>query len=246
MIILIQLAKWFWALFPALIGIMSPTGAYNRQNNLDLQQSQLVANSDLLIPKASPNENEPLGFVYRDGATDITLVNGIATFTATAQYGRIQSTLTYNVGDTIYYYANVKSNKDLVNLSNNYRAIAYHSGSNNFEFLSGIDTMIEAIKVVSIRDVRTSDWTPIEVDYIGAINLTAVFGDNIPDKEVLDDFILSGERFLFTDETTSDNWFNSGFTSESRDILDIIGYFFWLAMPIICIYWVFRLLLYII
>ncbi len=46
-----------------------------------LSAYNLVANSDLLIPKASPNENEPLGFTYSANVTDVSLSNGIAKFT---------------------------------------------------------------------------------------------------------------------------------------------------------------------
>ena len=240
MIIFIQLAKWFWALFPALIGIMSPTGAYNTTSNLDLQASQLVANSNLTLD--SDSDNIPDGFLYGN-ATDISLVNGIAKFTATAQYGRIETPTRYLNNQTIYVFANVKSDSNKVHLYNTETLYATHSGSGQFEFLSSIETYRSDIRYLQVVDYRLSSWTPIEVDYIGAINLTAVFGDDIPDKQVLDDFILSGERFLFTDDATTDNWFTTGFTGESRDILDILGYFFWLAMPIIGIYWVFRLLI---
>jgi len=242
MIIFIQIAKWFWSLFPALIGIMGPTASYNSQNNLDLQQSQLVANSDLTLD--SNSDNTPDGFTYSSATTDISLTNGIAKFTATAQYGRLECTLSGFNTQTMYVFARFKADGD-VRLSVSPPSIS-HSGSGQFEFLSLVKTFDTDTRYPQVCDFRSSDWTPIEVDYIGAINLTAVFGDNIPDKQVLDDFILSGERFLFTDEVTSDSWFNTGFTSESRDILDIIGYFFWLAIPVITIYWVFRLLIQII
>ena len=238
MIIFIQLAKWFWALFPSLIGIIGPTGAYNAQNNLDLQQSQLVANSDLLID--SNNDSIPDGFMYNPSTTDISLVNGIAKFTATAQAGYFGKLGFATIGIKYYQFCRIKSDSNLVKMASLITGVA-HSGSGSFEFLSIVGDATTTS--FSIHDYRTSDWTPIEVDYIGAINLTAVFGDNIPDKQDLDDFILSGERFLFTDDISEVNWFNSGFTSESRDILDILGYFFWLAIPIIGIYWVFRLLL---
>ena len=245
MIIFIQIAKWFWSLFPALIGIIGPTGAYNQQNNLDLQQSQLVANSDLTVD--SNSDGIPDGFSYAN-TTDISLTNGIAKFTATAYLGNLQYSLSDIKSQTMYIFARFKTDSDKVRLHNApSSSYVFHSGSGQFEFLSVINNLPNnSISYPQVSDSRSSDWTPIEVDYIGAINLTAVFGDNIPDKQVLDDFILSGERFLFTDEVTSDSWFNTGFTSESRDILDIIGYFFWLAIPVITIYWVFRLLIQII
>ncbi|MGD9679376.1 MAG: hypothetical protein AB7V16_13625 [Vulcanibacillus sp.] len=247
MIIFIQLAKWFWALFPALIGIISPTGAYNTTSNLDLQASQLVANSDLLID--SNSDNVPDEFKYIT-STDISLNNGIVRFTPTDTYGAFAKGNDYGaiIGNTYYIFASVKS------LSNTTRLATYtplidlsHTGSGSFELLSYITVKDGTNNGILVMDSGISDWTPIEVDYIGAINLTAVFGDDIPDKQDLDDFILSGNRFYFTDGAYDDNnWFNTGFTGESRDILDILGYFFWLAIPIIGIYWVFRLLLQII
>ena len=247
MIIFIQLAKWFWALFPALIGIMSPTGAYNKQNNLDLQASQLVVNSDLTLD--SDNNDIPDGFVYFE-ATNISLTNGIAKFTPLggAPSGRLSygSGIVLPTGTAIYTFVKLKTTDTLVRfISENSsigQAIVIADGQMNFNSFVGSMNNSNGL-YLRFWSLKTSDWTPIEVDYMGAINLTAVFGNDIPDKQVLDDFILSGERFLFTDDATTDSWFNTGFTGESKDILDILGYFFWLAIPIICIYWVFRLLI---
>jgi len=61
----------------------------------------------------------------------------------------------------------------------------FHSGSGNFEFLSIVGDALYATS--TIFDNRASNWKPIEVDYMGAINLTAIFGaGNEPDKAQMD------------------------------------------------------------
>jgi len=47
---------------------------------------------------------------------------------------------------------------------------AFHSGSGNWELLSQV--AISPGFSVGVYDTSTSGWTPIEVDYIGAINIT--------------------------------------------------------------------------
>jgi len=131
----------------------------------------LVSNSDLLIPKASPNENQPLGFYYAGATTDISLVNGIAKFTATSQLGRFVNNFSGN-NNKFYVFGSVKANSNLVRLTANVVGGAVsHSGSGNFEYLSTIQIIPDGNGLL-VADYRSSGWTPIEVDYVGAYNIT--------------------------------------------------------------------------
>jgi lysophospholipase L1-like esterase len=135
----------------------------------DLESENLIPNSDLLIPKASPNENQPLGFTYNN-ATDITLSNGIAKFTATSLYGQLFKNFSGN-NNKFYVFGSVKANSNLVRLTANTAGAVSHSGSGNFEYLSTIQ-IIPDNNSLFVADFRTSNFTPIEVDYMGAINIT--------------------------------------------------------------------------
>jgi len=166
MSIFINLAVIFWSLFPSLLVYTD-----NQDEPLKVQLTQLVANSDLLIDDNA--DNIPDGFSYSN-ATDISLTNGIATFTASAKYGQIRpaNSSIFNTLDIYYSYANFKSDSNLVGVATSTGSRVSHSGSGNFEFHSTIGVFSNVSLIGNINDSRTSDWTPIEVDYIGAINIT--------------------------------------------------------------------------
>ena len=132
-----------------------------------LSAYNLVANSDLLID--SESNGIPDGFDLT-AATANSLVDGIFSFTATTSGGRItvSDMSMFNTTDYFYTFAKIKADSSLVNLSTLYS----HSGSGNFEFLSGVYKFSGVYFIDQIKDYRTSGWTPIEVDYIGAINIT--------------------------------------------------------------------------
>jgi len=154
----------------------------------------LVENSHLLID--SNSDNIPDGFSYNT-ATDISLTNGIAKFTATAQYGGLASPFALTNGIKYYVFGNIKTSvPNVVGL--NTPSPTRHSGSGNFEFISNVFTATDG-RTLSVLDIRTSDFTSIEVDYIGAINITdLVSRDILPSgltdaqyKDILDDYFNS-------------------------------------------------------
>ena len=157
----------------------------------------LVENSDLLID--SDSDNVPDGFGYIT-ATDISLTNGIAKFTATAQYGTFFCT-TPTLANTYYYYSNFKTDSNLVRLRMNAPStFVSHSGSNEFEFVSLIvDALENQYTAFQINDYRTTGFTPIEVDYMGAINITDLVSrgilpsglTNSQYKDILDNYFNS-------------------------------------------------------
>lgn len=150
-----------------------------------LTLTNLVSNGDLLID--SDSDGVPDGFTYGN-ATDISLTNGIAKFTATAQYGRMQGpTAIFNTSDTYYSFARVKTLGKKVALGGgNYFAGLgqWENGSHIFKAHPNISNICQ------INDFSTDDFKEIEVDYIGAINLTEIFGaGNEPSKEIMDAII---------------------------------------------------------
>ena len=171
-----------------------------------LASENLISNSDLLID--SDGNGVPDGFAYNT-ATDKTLVNGIAKFTATAQWGALNKPITLPSNEVYYYFARVKSDSNkvvLTGVQNIPSSNKYHTGSGNFEFLSNIQTSNGGFNCVQVSDYRISGFTPIEVDYIGAINITDLVSrgilpsglTNLQYKEMLDN-IFSPQGYRITD-----------------------------------------------
>ena len=250
MSIFINLAVIFWSLFPSLLVYSD-----NQDEPLKVQLTQLVANSDLLIDDNS--DGVPDGFSYNANTTDISLTNGIAKFTATARYGGFSSPLVVTIGVEYYVFANIKvsSTPDIVGL--NTPLPTRHSGSDNFELISNVFTATDNRRI-SVLDIRTSGFTPIEVDYMGAINITDLVsrgllpGDlsDLEYKTLLDSILneIGGtfqEDYFYSESLTDNyNWFRSGFVSESgeRDFLDYLGFFVWLSCPYLFAFVLYKLL----
>lgn len=167
-----QLGIWAEQGYPTHINklISKSDNLFNGKFNTltSLESENLVANSDLLID--SNADNIPDGFEY-SGATANSLVNGIAKFIATSQYGRLQFTLNGFNTQTMYVYARFKADGN-VRLSNAQILYTTHSGSGQFEFLSLVETLNSNTRYPQVYDYRSSGFTPIEVDYMGAINIT--------------------------------------------------------------------------
>ena len=142
---------------------------YKEFNILDYN---LLTNCDLLID--SNSDNVPDGFGYGQDITDKSLVNGILKFTATAQWAQFNSpSAQTNIGDMIYFYGRVKASSPLVRVFTVSPTVSvYHTGSGNWELLSGISVRQNTSLIVYVSDNSSSLWTPIEVDYMGAINIT--------------------------------------------------------------------------
>ena len=180
--------------------------------------TNLVANGDFLIAKPSPNENEPLGFAYSN-ATDISLIDGVFSFTPTKRGGGFlkDNTGTSVIGNKYYYFAYVKTSVPNVNLTS-YQpyTTTTHNGNGTWQFLSHVNTKNGTSDVVRIETNNDSVFGEIQVDYMGAINLTATFGaGNEPTKEQMDAIIkLKG----YFDTTTIDikDLMLLGFTQETR------------------------------
>lgn len=147
----------------------------------------LVSNGDLLVAKPSPNENQPLGFTTNFG--NKSLSNGILTVQATGNLQNLFPTdhaTLFNANDYYYTYARVKTSSTTMDLANTTDIIS----NNEWVFVSTIIKTSTSSSIVRIVDRASSDFQPIEIDYIGTINLTATFGaGNEPTKEQMDEII---------------------------------------------------------
>lgn len=242
MSILIYFAAIFWSLFPNLIHVFQ--GGEDFINKVN--ETNLVSNGDFSLD--TNNDNIPDGFRYVT-ATDITLNDGISTFTPTALYGRLVYDIVGNTSDDIYIYSSYKTDSVFVRLAiPDISTTSLHSGSNNFEYVSAIYTLATS-RQLQITDVRSSNWTPISVDYIGAYNVSTMINKGVKDDNGIPFSDLTNEEiktqldtwisehgdlsFTITKDNTFDSWFNTGFVDKQaeRDFLDYLGYFVWLMTP---------------
>ena len=202
-----------------------------------LASENLVANGDLLID--SNSDGVPDGFYYSGNTTDKTLVNGIAKFTATARYGciRNQSPNVFDVvsGNTYYFYSKVKTaTSSCAMLLSGIGQDTSIITDNNWHFTSKIFTASADYtgSAVRINDDSTSDFTPIEVDYVGAINITDLVSrgilpsglTNTEYKEILDNiFSLQGYQLtnsIFNPESNEEIHLSSN-TEGDQEVLYI-------------------------
>lgn len=158
-----------------------------------LSAYNIVANSDLLID--SNSDGVPDGFTY-NYATDISLTNGIAKFTATEKNGFFGKFNFATIGKKYYQFCRVKADSNYVRMSR-LSGNAYHSGSGNFEYLSVVGNA--SYGSLTVDDNRTSGWTPIEIDYIGVINIT-----DLVSRGILPSGLTDAQY-----KTILDNYFNS-------------------------------------
>jgi hypothetical protein len=186
-----------------------------KETNVILDDYQLVVNGDLTLD--SNSDGVPDGFSYIN-ATDISLTNGIAKFTATARYGTLRQ-LTPNVfnvvnGNTYYFYSKIKSITDCRMLLN---GIGYDTpvvNDGNWQFTSKIFTASSSYSGTGIRinDDSTSDWTPIEVDYVGAFNVSDMKLNGVKNDAGIPFTLLTNEQI----KTQLDKWVQRGVSGTTK------------------------------
>lgn len=127
--------------------------------------------------------------------------NNIASFTASAYQGRMQSVLsgTQQLNHIYYVGAYVKSTSSNARLqaciyTGSVFATDSHSGSGSFEWLSAVGTCTSATSNMQVRviDYRNSAWDAIEVKQVVLFDLTAIYGaGNEPSTASAMDAILT-------------------------------------------------------
>jgi hypothetical protein len=177
------------------------------------EPTNLVVNGDFTLD--SDSDGVPDGFKYVN-ATDISLTNGIAKFTATAQYGCIhpQSPNYFNVvsGNTYYFYSKVKTTAAscsmlLTGIGQDTRIVS----NGEWQFTSKIFTASSSYSGTGVRvnDSSPSDWKPIEVDYIGAYNVSDMKLKGIKNDNGIPFTNLTNEEI----KSQLDIWVENGFST---------------------------------
>ncbi|MDI9503784.1 MAG: hypothetical protein QM205_02435, partial [Bacillota bacterium] len=200
-----QLDIWFENGFPTVVEklVSKSDNLFNAEFNTlsSLDSENLIPNSDLILD--SNSDGIPDGFGYNSNTTDKTLVNGIAKFTATAAYSGLYKGLSnQTIGDIHYHYARIKTDAPAGKvILGGYGGSAGNILSNDFQFISRItNPLTSAFVNAVIQDTRTTDYTPIEVDYMGVINIT-----DLVSRGILPSGLTNNEYKEMIDKALFDN-----------------------------------------
>jgi prepilin-type N-terminal cleavage/methylation domain-containing protein len=142
--------------------------------------------------------------------TGYSIMGGVATFTATAQYGRVGTTATVavNVGDKIYYSAMINAPYGAAVLGvgigtggGNVQQFSPPAVFNSYATISAIWAATSTSASFAVYDTKSSaSWSAISVNHLEAINLTTIFGaGNEPTTAAQMDAIMNNYP---------NNWFN--------------------------------------
>src|SRR5690606_28775371 len=99
-----------------------------------------------------------------------TVTNGAVSFTSTSKEGRLYQPVPLVQNNKYYVVGRIKADSNQV-VIRNYSAdieIARHSGSGNYEKISGIFTSpsVTGNRNIAVIDKRESGWTEVQVDYV--------------------------------------------------------------------------------
>ena len=125
------------------------------------------------------------------GLQSFTVVGVEAIALANSQFDGVQQTIPLALNNRYYFKADVKATSNLVRLGmsgNITSTLISHSGSGNYERLSGISIpTTDTSWTCLIRDYRTTGFDNYFTKNVLVINLTAIFGaGNEPTKEEMD------------------------------------------------------------
>lgn len=109
-------------------------------------------------------------------ATNVTgsVTAGILTSTATAQFGSYNQSVTNKNGNRYFCKSNFKADSTNAKLYCGGQAVS-HIGDSQFHTYSVLSTIPDATSwtIGAVRDYKASAWTPIYIDWIMVIDLTA-------------------------------------------------------------------------
>ena len=132
-----------------------------------LMASNLVTNGDF--------SNSLTGWGVLNGT--YTIANNELAITPNARYGQVYRNVSITVGHKYYISAMVKSVSANTIINFFATPLVKHSGSGNYEILSGIDIATTGTdRALVINNADVSGWAPFYVKYVKVINLTAIFG----------------------------------------------------------------------
>lgn len=158
--------------------------------------TNLVINGDLTLDNNS--DSVPDGFSLTGTRSNQTYTNGIMKFTTTsAEAGLVKNNIPTTANDKWYAFAYIKtSGSSYIDGFNSYVYIS-NTLYNQWTLLSKVSTSnTQANNYIGIYALQNRT---IEIDYIGAINLTATFGaGNEPSKTYMDSIIAEKGFFQTT------------------------------------------------
>lgn len=167
-----------------------PTGPQGPKGDMAVEQ---LAGAPRLT-----NEAHDMEWISATGGNSIidSQTDRLVKFTATAQNGFIRRFDTIASGASYYYSAEVKATSDQV-LFGSSTAPVYHSGSGDWERLTGTVTLTGGNTWFLVRDTRESGWDQVEVRDPVLIDLTAVFGaGREPTKEYMDALMAKHGNYI--------------------------------------------------
>ena len=131
------------------------------------------------------------GTNWYTGDASVSFSDGVATFTASAQYGNIHTSYNLNGinGHKYLIVASIKlttATTDVrVRIFAGYKDVNTQA-TTNWQFLCGIGTLLETLNApIFVSDNRTSGWDAIQVKGVYCIDLTQWFNGDIP-QDLLD------------------------------------------------------------
>jgi hypothetical protein len=104
--------------------------------------------------------------------------NGIYSFTATERYGSIRHNVSVISGNKYYIVSRFKADGDVRPSLNGVTGdMPFHSGSGNYEMISGVQIAGDLTSRFDVYDNRTSGWTQIDVDYAYVFNISTLISN---------------------------------------------------------------------
>lgn len=143
--------------------------------------NQLIQNGDFA--------NGDTGWGAYNNATE-SVSSGVCTMLATQQNGSVRRSIAIVATHKYFVSAKIKASSSLVKLSIYGGALASHSGSGNYELLSGIFiSPTDANALVGVIDTRSSDWDNVDFTNVEVHDLTLEGIDNLSTAAQVEDWL---------------------------------------------------------
>ena len=117
------------------------------------------------------------GWVHFVSGT-FTVIDGVGQITPIVANDTVRKVVSYRLGNKYYYSVDMKATSNQVGVARSGTVLKYHSGSGNWETLSGVFTSpLKNDLFDIIRDYRTSNWDTSYFDNVILIDLNATFDE---------------------------------------------------------------------
>ena len=140
----------------------------------------------------------PANSWYVSNAINYSVSSNIATFKASSQYGGIKTLETFAIpsGHKVYAFAHVKA-PTTARLTLAQTGYAVAKGTDDFHFISFVETRGSSAPVnLWCVDSAESDYQTCYIKIAGLIDMTAIFGNDVPTKTQMDNLISNMDFFV--------------------------------------------------